>query len=100
MAEKLTEAERELAMASLVDWKAVADRDAIWRSYKFPDFNAAFGFMSAVARIAEEMNHHPEWFNVYNRLDVTLTTHDVGGLSRLDTDLAARMDAMAAEFGA
>ena len=100
MADKLTDAERERAMAFLAGWQAVADRDAIWRSYKFPDFNAAFGFMSAVARIAEEMDHHPEWFNVYNRLDVTLTTHDAGGLSHLDTDLAARMDAIAPDFGA
>ena len=99
MADKLTEQERELAMAALTAWDSVAGRDAIRRSYKFPDFKAAFGFMSAVAEIAEEMDHHPEWFNVYNRLDVTLTTHDAGGLTRLDTDLAARMDAAAAKFG-
>lgn len=86
-------------MAGLTAWDAVGGRDAIRRSYKFPDFKTAFGFMSAVAEIAEEMSHHPEWFNVYNRLDVTLTTHDAGGLTRLDIDLATRMDAASEEFG-
>lgn len=100
MVDKLTEQERELVKAKLTAWDEVTGRDAIRRSYKFPDFKAAFGFMSAVAEIAEEMDHHPEWFNVYNRLDVTLSTHDAGGLTRLDADLAARMDAVAAKFGA
>ncbi|WP_416366232.1 4a-hydroxytetrahydrobiopterin dehydratase [Nisaea sp.] len=99
MAKKLTGPEREQALAGLADWRLLDDRDAIQRKYRFPDFKAAFGFMSAVAEIAEEMDHHPEWFNVYNRLDVTLTTHDAGGLTRLDIDLATRMDAAATEFG-
>lgn len=99
MANKLTGPERDQALAGLPEWGLVDGRDAIQRKYRFPDFKAAFGFMSTVAEIAEEMDHHPEWFNVYNRLDVTLSTHDAGGLTRLDTDLAMRMDAAAEEFG-
>ncbi len=74
-------------------WHKVKGRPAIGRSYKFKDFNAAFGFMSRVALVAEKMNHHPEWRNVYNQVDVILTTHDAGGVTKLDFDLACKMDA-------
>lgn len=96
MAEKLAGAERDRALAGLPDWSPVEGRDAITRKYRFADFKAAFAFMTAVAEIAEEMDHHPEWFNVYNRVDVTLSTHDAGGLTRLDIDLAVQMDELAA----
>lgn len=74
------------------NWSRVEGRDAITRSFKFRDFNAAFGFMTRIAMIAEQMNHHPEWFNVYNRVDVVLTTHDTGGVSALDITMARKMD--------
>ena len=99
MAERLTDAERRQALAGLSEWEMVSGRDAICRSYRFPDFKAAFAFMTVVAEIAEEMNHHPEWFNVYNRVEVTLSTHDAGGLTHLDIDLAASMDRAAAAKG-
>ena len=70
-------------------------RKAIFKSYRFKDFNAAFGFMTRSALVAEQMNHHPEWFNVYNRVEVTLTTHDSGGVTALDIALAQKMDAIA-----
>ncbi|PTX58083.1 4a-hydroxytetrahydrobiopterin dehydratase [Litoreibacter ponti] len=76
-------------------WNRVDDRDAITKTYKFKTFIDAFGFMSKAALAAEKMNHHPEWSNVYNRVEVTLTTHDAGGLSSLDVELAQKMDAMA-----
>jgi 4a-hydroxytetrahydrobiopterin dehydratase len=75
-------------------WTAVEGRDAIAKEFKFANFIAAFGWMSQAAIIAEKMNHHPEWFNVYNRVSVTLSTHDVGGLSALDITLAQKMDAL------
>ena len=92
MMEKLAGAERERALAGLPDWSPVDGRDAITRKYRFADFKAAFAFMTAV----EEMDHHPEWFNVYNRVEVTLSTHDAGGLTMLDIDLAVQMDELAA----
>ncbi len=98
MGAKLTEDERSSALSALVEWKLVEGRDAITRSYTFSDFVSAFGFMTQVALIAESMNHHPEWFNVYSRVDVTLSTHDVGGLSALDVQLAKRMDAVASRL--
>lgn len=73
-------------------WKLAADRDAIQKSFKFGDFCEAFSFMSYVALHAEKMNHHPEWFNVYNKVDITLTTHDVDGLSQRDVKLANIID--------
>ncbi|MEQ1648242.1 MAG: 4a-hydroxytetrahydrobiopterin dehydratase [Hyphomicrobiaceae bacterium] len=79
-------------LASLPGWTRVSGRDAISRSYKFADFNAAFAFMTRVALRAEQINHHPEWFNVYNRVDVTLVTHDAGGVTALDMALARTMD--------
>lgn len=76
-------------------WKKVRGRSAITKSYQCKDFNAAFGFMTRVALMAETMNHHPEWFNVYNRVDVTLSTHDAGGVTELDFKLATFMDEVA-----
>lgn len=95
MTEKLTEAEREAALAKLQasGWSLLEDRDAIQKSFKFSSFVDAWAWMSKIALVAEKMDHHPEWFNVYNRVDVTLTTHDAGGLSSLDITLAEAMDA-------
>lgn len=84
--------EKENALKSLNGWKLMSDRDAIQKSYVFNDFVDAFDFMSQVAIVSEEMSHHPEWFNVYNVVDVTLSTHDCSGLSQLDIDLARKMD--------
>ncbi len=95
MAEKLSEAARATALADLPGWAEVDGRDAISKTFTFEDFNQAFGFMSRVALKAEAMNHHPEWFNVWNRVEVTLSTHDAGGLTELDIELARFMDAAA-----
>lgn len=94
MVEKLNEAEREAALAKLPEWQWQAERDAIARSFKFRDFNQAFGFMTRVALLAEKADHHPEWSNVWNKVEVTLTTHSAGGLTRLDIDLATAIDAL------
>lgn len=80
------------AIAVLPGWTAASGRDAIAKSYRFDDFNAAFGFMTRVALVAEKMDHHPEWSNVYNRVEVVLTTHDAGGVTQKDIDLARFMD--------
>ena len=95
MIQKLDAAARANALTLLSAWKELEGRDAIARTFKFKDFNAAFGFMSRVALIAEKMDHHPEWFNVYNRVDVTLTTHDCEGLSERDIKLAQFMEQVA-----
>ncbi|MEM1272614.1 MAG: 4a-hydroxytetrahydrobiopterin dehydratase [Pseudomonadota bacterium] len=97
MSTKLEGAAHRAAIAELTGtgWSQVADRDAVTKSFVFGNFIEAFGWMSQVAIIAEKMNHHPEWFNVYKTVDVTLTTHDVGGLSDLDLALAKKMDAAA-----
>jgi 4a-hydroxytetrahydrobiopterin dehydratase len=95
MVQRLTDAHRQTALAELPDWIALTDRDAIRRTFRFRDFNAAWGFMSRVALMAEKTDHHPEWFNVYDRVEVTLTTHDAGGLSERDVVLARFMDAIA-----
>lgn len=92
MASKLSVEERGPALAALSGWTVRDDRDAIAKTFTFKTFNEAFGFMARVAMQAEKMNHHPEWFNVYNRVEVTLTTHDCGGLSQLDIKLATFMD--------
>jgi 4a-hydroxytetrahydrobiopterin dehydratase len=92
MAKKHTADERAQALAQVPAWTLVDGRDAISRSFKFKDFNEAFGFMTRAALVAERMNHHPEWFNVWNRVEVTLSTHDAGGLTELDIKLAAAMD--------
>ncbi len=95
MTAKLTAAARAAALKDLRDWSEVEGRDAIQRTFKFADFNAAFGFMTRCALKADQMDHHPEWFNVYNRVDVTLSTHDAGGLSEKDVELAKFMDSLA-----
>ncbi|MDQ0465614.1 4a-hydroxytetrahydrobiopterin dehydratase [Caulobacter ginsengisoli] len=84
------------ALARLPLWSAVEGRDAIQRSFRFEDFNAAFGFMTRAALAAEKLDHHPEWFNVYNRVEVLLATHDADGVTELDVTLAQIMDAAAA----
>lgn len=95
MATKLGDAERAAALAALDGWSDVNGRDAISRQFTFANFIDAFGFMSRVALVAEKMNHHPEWSNVYKTVDVTLTTHDVNGLSDLDVKLAHKMNELA-----
>ncbi|MEK9724209.1 MAG: 4a-hydroxytetrahydrobiopterin dehydratase [Rhodospirillaceae bacterium] len=95
MAEKLTGDARARALAALDGWTEADGRDAIRKTFQFPDFNAAFGFMSRVALAAEKADHHPEWFNVYNRVEVTLATHDAGGVTQKDIDLATFMDGAA-----
>lgn len=97
MAKTLTSEERKAALARLDRWQATEGRDAISREFKFADFNAAFGFMTRVALVAEKMNHHPEWTNVWNRVEVTLTSHDAGGLTERDIKLAEAMDRIAGE---
>ncbi|MCB2115886.1 MAG: 4a-hydroxytetrahydrobiopterin dehydratase [Rhodobacteraceae bacterium] len=99
MAVLLTEAERNADLPALGEtgWNAVEGRDAIRKIWKFRSFSEAWGFMSRAALAAEKMNHHPEWTNVYNVVDVTLTTHDCDGLSALDLSLARRMDILAGE---
>lgn len=82
------------SISSLNGWHKVEERDAIQKSFQFKDFNAAWQFMSAIALYAEDINHHPEWYNVYNKVDVTLNTHDVDGLSDLDIKMAQKMDAL------
>ncbi len=95
MIEKLSPARRRDALADLAGWQEVSGRDAIRKEFKFKDFNAAFGFMGRVALMAERMDHHPEWFNVYNRVEITLSTHDAGGLSERDVALAAFINSVA-----
>lgn len=95
---RLEGAARAAALQSLSGWQPVQGRDAIVKSFKFADFNAAFGFMSRVALMSEKLDHHPEWFNVYNRVEITLTTHDANGLSQKDVTLAGFIDSAAAAF--
>ena len=95
MVEKLTGAARDAALSELTGWSEVDGRDAIARNFTFSDFNEAFGFMSRVALEAERMDHHPDWFNVYNRVEITLSTHDAGGLSERDIRMAKRIDGFA-----
>ncbi|WP_322103865.1 4a-hydroxytetrahydrobiopterin dehydratase [Paraburkholderia sp. J41] len=92
---RLTSEERAQQLAELRGWQAVAGRDAIQRQLEFADFNAAFGFMTRVAIKAQEMNHHPEWFNVYNRVEITLSTHEANGLTARDVELARFIDSIA-----
>jgi 4a-hydroxytetrahydrobiopterin dehydratase len=90
---RLTPAEIETALAALPQWALREDGAAIVRTFRFTDFAEAFGFMTRVAILAEKADHHPEWFNVYNRVEITLTTHDAGGLSARDAALAGAIDA-------
>jgi 4a-hydroxytetrahydrobiopterin dehydratase len=92
---KLTPTARAAALKKLRKWKAIDGRDAIARKFEFANFNEAFGFMSRAALLAEKMDHHPEWFNVYNKVEVTLSTHDAGGVTQNDIDMANAMDAFA-----
>jgi 4a-hydroxytetrahydrobiopterin dehydratase len=95
MAQKLTGQARADALAKLAGWSEVSGRDAISRKFVFEDFNQAFGFMTRAALIAEKMDHHPEWFNVYKNVEVTLSTHDAGGVTELDVKLAGEMNKLA-----
>ncbi len=95
MAQKLTAEARKSALVRLSGWSEVAGRDAISRKFVFKDFNEAFGFMTRAALVAEKMDHHPEWFNVYKTVEVTLSTHDAGGLTELDVKLAEAMNKIA-----
>lgn len=94
MVERLDEAARAGLAAALPDWSMVEGRDAIRRGFRFRDFSEAWGFMSRVALLAEAQDHHPEWSNVYNRVEVLLTTHDAGGLSERDIRLARAIDGL------
>jgi len=94
MIAKLTQAERTAALEALAGWHPAADRDAIVKSFKFKDFVEAFGFMTRVALLAEKADHHPEWSNVYNKVEILLTTHDADGLSARDVSLAKAIDAL------
>ena len=95
MSSKLTGDARKSALAGLKGWSEVSGRDAITKKFVFKDFNQAFGFMSRAALVAEKMDHHPEWFNVYKTVEVTLSTHDAGGLTDRDVRLAEAMDKIA-----
>lgn len=91
---RLNQTELSNLLARHPEWTLRADGLALQRTFRFADFNAAFGFMTRVAIRAEQMNHHPEWFNVYNRVDVTLATHDANGVTDLDVRLAQFMDSL------
>src|SRR6201994_3683638 len=93
---KLTIEELRNALKRLPDWELAKDREAITRKFQFVDFDAAFAFMTRVALLAAKMDHHPAWFNVYNRVEVALVTHDANGVTRKDIDLATAMDGYAA----
>jgi 4a-hydroxytetrahydrobiopterin dehydratase len=95
MSGPLTGPERAAALATLAGWREAEGRQAIAKTFLFRDFAAAFGFMTEVALAAEAMNHHPEWRNVYNRVEILLTTHDAGGVTERDIALARRMDEIA-----
>ena len=95
MSDLLTAEDRREALAALDQWQPVEGRDAIQRGFKFRDFNAAWGFMTRVALAAEKMDHHPEWSNVYNRVEILLTSHDVKGLSQRDVAMAKLIDGYA-----
>jgi 4a-hydroxytetrahydrobiopterin dehydratase len=95
MAEKLDGDARRATLAELIGWREVEGRDAITKTFVFDDFNQAFGFMTRVACLAEKIDHHPEWFNVYKTVDVTLSTHDAGGVTDLDVRMATAMNAYA-----
>ena len=100
MAERLSAEARKSALRGLSGWSEVAGREAIARTFAFRDFNEAFGFMTRVALVAEKRDHHPEWRNVYKTVEVVLATHDAGGVTALDIELATAMDAIAGQPGA
>lgn len=94
---KLSTGARADALAGLSGWKDVSGRDAIMKTFVFADFNAAFGFMARAALLAEKLDHHPEWSNVYKTVEVTLATHDAGGVTELDVRMAEAMDKFAGQ---
>lgn len=95
MSTRLTDAQRAAIATTLPAWTIPPGRDALTRAFVFADFSAAFGFMARVALLAEQHNHHPDWSNAWNRVDITLTTHDAGGLTGKDLALAAAIDRIA-----
>ena len=97
--ERLSAEARRSALQGLTGWKEVAGREAIERTFVFKDFNEAFGFMSRAALVAEKNDHHPEWRNVYKTVEVVLSTHDAGGVTSRDVELAKAMNAIAAQLG-
>lgn len=99
MAERLSAEGRTSALKNLAGWAEVPDRDAIARTFTFKNFNEAFGFMARAALIAEKSDHHPEWRNVYRTVEVVLSTHDAGGVTALDIDLAKAMNGIAGQLG-
>lgn len=99
MPSALSESERKALLPALEGWAMVEGRDAITKRFVFDDFSQAFGWMTRVALLAEAMNHHPEWTNVYRTVEVTLTSHDAHGLTRRDVEMAQRMDRLALEHG-
>ena len=99
MAQRLTVEARKSALAGLPGWAEVQGREAISKTFVFKDFNEAFGFMSRAALVAEKHDHHPEWRNVYKTVEVTLTTHDAGGVTAKDVELAKAMNTIAAALG-
>jgi 4a-hydroxytetrahydrobiopterin dehydratase len=99
MMEKLSAEARKTALKGLSGWQEAKGRDAIERTFTFKDFNEAFGFMSRAALVAEKSDHHPEWRNVYKTVEVVLSTHDAGGVTSRDVDLAKAMNAIAKSLG-
>ena len=99
MAERLSAEARKSALKILSGWKEVAGREAIARTFTFKDFNEAFGFMARAALVAEKRDHHPEWKNIYKTVEVVLATHDAGGVTARDIELATAMDEIARQFG-
>src|SRR5438105_4422088 len=99
MAERLSVEARKSALQGLSGWSEAPGREAIAKTFTFKDFNEAFGFMSRVALVAEKRDHHPEWKNVYRTVEVVLATHDAGGVTALDIDLAKAMNAIARQIG-
>src|SRR5438045_4525056 len=99
MAERLSEEARKAALVELQGWAETPGREAIERTFVFKDFNEAFGFMARAALVAEKSDHHPEWRNVYKTVEVVLATHDAGGVTRLDIDLAKAMNGIARQLG-
>ncbi len=95
MTQKLSGEARRSALGRLKGWSELSGRDAISKKFVFADFNQAFGFMTRAALVAEKLDHHPEWFNVYKTVEVTLSTHDAGGVTELDIRLAETMDKIA-----
>ena len=97
---ELNEAERNAMLSANPEWALSREGKAIERTFNFADFNEAWGFMNRVALIAEKSDHHPEWFNVYNRVEITLTTHDAGGLSQRDVDMVVAIEQLVGELTA